>query len=132
MDRDIPKEAEMGECAVLQQTKAWLDSYFQGEIPRHMPLLAPKGTDFQKMVWQQLLAIGWGETRTYGEIAREISLVMGKQKMSPQAVGQAVGRNPIGILIPCHRVVGAGGKLTGYAWGLHKKVWLLQHERIEK
>ena len=75
------------------------------------------------------MTIPYGETRTYGEIAREMAAVLGKEKMSAQAVGQAVGKNPISILIPCHRVVGAGGKLTGYAGGLEKKVWLLQHEK---
>ena len=90
--------------------------------------VAPEGTDFQKLVWKLLLEIPFGETRTYGQIAREVARRMGRQKMSPQAIGGAVGRNPISIIIPCHRVVGSGGQLTGYAGGLDKKKWLLRHE----
>ena len=124
-------EGTPGNDAVLQSAKVWLDAYFRGE---ELPLeisLAPEGTPFQKQVWQCLLEIPWGQTRTYGEIAREMASRMGKQTMSAQAVGQAVGKNPIAILIPCHRVVGSGGKLTGYAWGLERKQWLLDHERRE-
>lgn len=108
--------------------------YFRGEnLPVEIPL-APQGTDFQKAVWKILLTIPFGEIRTYGDIAREMALLRGMEKMSSQAVGQAVGKNPINILVPCHRVVGAAGQLTGYSCGLEKKVWLLMHEghRIEK
>ena len=87
-----------------------------------------EGTPFQKEVWNLLMAIPYGETRTYGDLAREMARLRGKENMSSQAVGQAVGKNPISIIIPCHRVVGAGGKLTGYAWGITKKEWLLRHE----
>lgn len=119
--KDLP-EAE-DEDAVLKQAKLWLDDYFRGEN-REMDIpLQPEGTDFQKQVWQLLGQIPYGQTTTYGALARQIS-----EEMSAQAVGQAVGRNPIGILIPCHRVVGAGGKPTGYAWGIEKKQWLLEHE----
>ena len=113
---------------VLDQGKVWLNAYFAGNPQPPAFPLNPKGTAFQKQVWALLLAIPYGQTRTYGEIAREMALLTGKEKMSAQAVGQAVGRNPISILIPCHRVVGAGGKLTGYAGGLDKKQWLLRHE----
>jgi len=92
-----------------------------------LPLM-PAGTPFQKQVWQLLLTIPHGETKTYGNLAGEMAVILGKEKMSAQAVGQAVGKNPISILIPCHRVVGANGQLTGYASGLDRKSWLLRHE----
>ena len=129
MDTAAPKEAQAGDCPVLRGAERWLDAYFRGEdVPIDLPL-APKGTEFQRQVWEILLGISWGCTRTYGDIAREMARQMGKEKMSAQAVGQAVGSNPISIIIPCHRVIGAGGKLTGYAGGLDKKVWLLEHEK---
>jgi methylated-DNA-[protein]-cysteine S-methyltransferase len=90
--------------------------------------LAPGGTSFRRQVWKLLQAIPYGENRSYGDIAREMARLMGKEKMSAQAVGQAVGSNPISILIPCHRVVGAKGQLTGYAGGIPNKIWLLRHE----
>ena len=86
--------------------------------------LSLAGTPFQRQVWSILLTIPYGQTRTYGEIAG----LLGRETMSAQAIGGAVGKNPVSILVPCHRVVGAGGKLTGYAWGLDRKAWLLQHE----
>lgn len=132
MNRELPEHLE--NHPYLVQTAAWLDAYFRGEkIPAQIPL-APEGTVFQKQVWKILLTIPWGETTTYGQIAREMAVLRGKKKMSAQAVGQAVGRNPIIILIPCHRVLGAGGQLTGYRCGLEKKIWLLHHEdhKIEK
>lgn len=126
------KEGQGQEYAhpILEQTGKWLDAYFLGrELPRRMPLKLC-GTAFQKQVWEILLTIPYGQTRTYGDIAREIATRTGKGKMSAQAVGQAVGKNPVSILVPCHRVVGAGGKLTGYASGLEKKVRLLEHEKV--
>ena len=116
------------DCPILSQAKAWLDGYFSGNPPEVTFPLNPQGTPFQKQVWEILLAIPYGETTTYGAIAREMAQRTGKEKMSAQAVGQAVGANPIAIAIPCHRVVGAKGKLTGYAGGLDKKEWLLRHE----
>ena len=113
---------------ILSQAKAWLDGYFSGNPTEVTFPLNPQGTPFQKQVWEILLAIPYGETTTYGAIAREMAQRTGKEKMSAQAVGQAVGANPIAIAIPCHRVVGAKGKLTGYAGGLDKKEWLLRHE----
>ena len=110
---------------ILIQTGKWLDAYFRGENPALDIPLYTEGTPFQQQVWKLLLEIPYGEVRTYGDLAREMAHITGKEKMSAQAVGQAVGSNPIGILIPCHRVVGAKGKLTGYAWGLDKKKWLL-------
>ena len=113
---------------VLTQAKVWLDSYFSGNPTELSFPLNLHGTTFQQQVWEILLTIPYGQTTTYGAIAREMAARTGKEKMSAQAVGQAVGANPISILIPCHRVVGANGKLTGYAGGLDKKEWLLRHE----
>ena len=123
-------EGIAGELPVFGEVKHWLDAYFQGEDPSITFPLAPQGTSFQNMVWDILLTIPKGKTRSYGEIAREIAICMGKEKMSCQAVGQAVSRNPISIIIPCHRVIGSAGQLTGYASGLEKKRWLLNHEGV--
>lgn len=132
MDREPPGDAVRKEDhPVLVQAAQWLDAYFRGEdTPVPIPL-APEGTAFQRQVWEILLTIGRGQTRTYSDIAREIARKQGKASMSAQAVGQAVGANPISILIPCHRCVGTQGKLTGYAGGLDRKVWLLRHEGWE-
>jgi methylated-DNA-[protein]-cysteine S-methyltransferase len=105
----------------------WLDDYFAGKHREIDFLLSPAGTDFQRKVWEILLSISYGETTTYGAIAKQLG-----EKMSAQAVGQAVGRNPISIIIPCHRCVGAKGQLTGYAGGLDQKKWLLTHEEVTK
>ena len=125
MNREVSREEEH---PVFQQTTAWLDAYFRGENPSVTVPLALEGTAFQRMVWNILLTIPYGETRSYGSIAKEVAVHLGKEKMSAQAVGQAVGRNPVSILVPCHRVIGSDGKLTGYAGGMEKKVWLLEHE----
>ena len=126
MDHEIPDKQDVH--PILIQTAAWLDAYFRGEnLPVEIPL-APKGTAFQKQVWKILSTIPYGATKSYGDIAREMALLRGKEKMSAQAVGQAVGKNPINILVPCHRVVGAQGQLTGYGGGLPRKIWLLSHE----
>jgi len=128
MNRKPPENAVLcTEHPVLIQTALWLDVYFAGEVREVRIPLSPEGTPFQQRVWQRLLGIPHGSVITYGDIAREIERETGK-RMSAQAVGGAVGSNPISILIPCHRVVGARGKLTGYAGGLDKKVWLLKHE----
>lgn len=126
MNREIPDQ--LHEHPVLQQTVLWLDAYFRGEKPPADIPLRPEGTAFRKQVWQLLMAIPYGESRSYGELARELAVMLGKENMSAQAVGQAVGSNPISILIPCHRCVGAKGQLTGYAGGIDKKIWLLRHE----
>lgn len=117
--------------AILQAAKQWLDVYFSGQEPSFMPPLRPAGTDFQQEVWQLLRAIPYGKTTTYGEIAAALAARHGIPRMSAQAVGGAVGRNPIPIFIPCHRVVGSGGKLTGYSGGLEKKQFLLSNEHID-
>ncbi len=109
--------------------RAWLDGYFAGEEPdpRTLPL-APAGSDFRRLVWDLLLDIPYGEVTTYGALAEKAARRMGRYTMSAQAVGGAVGHNPISVIIPCHRVVGADGSLTGYAAGIGVKSWLLQHE----
>ena len=126
---DLPAEAEQAGAEAFESVKNWLDAYFRGEPAAPDFAMEPAGTSFQKLIWELLLTIPFGETKTYGELAREAARIMGKEKMSAQAVGQAVGHNPIAIIIPCHRVLGAGGTLTGYAYGLEKKQWLLQHEQ---
>ena len=126
MNREVPENTP--ELPVFRQTELWLESYFQGENPGVTVPVNLKGTAFQKQVWNRLLEIPYGKTVTYGDLAKEIALWSGKKKMSAQAIGQAVGKNPVSILIPCHRVIGAGGKLTGYGGGLEKKIWLLRHE----
>ena len=132
MNREFFAKPE--EHPILLQTAKWLDAYFRGENPSVTVPLSLEGTEFQKQIWNLLLTIPYGQTRTYGDIAREMALLSGKEKMSAQAVGQAVGKNPISILIPCHRVVGTKGKLTGYAGGLENKIRLLRQEghRIQK
>ncbi|MBR0058367.1 MAG: methylated-DNA--[Methanobrevibacter sp.] len=114
----------------LIQAKKWLDSYFNGEKPLIDELeLAPVGTDFRKEVWEILCEIPYGKTISYKDIADKIAKKRGIEKMSSQAVGGAVGHNPISIIIPCHRVVGSKGELTGYAAGIDKKKFLLNHEK---
>ncbi len=116
------------ELPVFTSAGNWLSAYFCGEPYEPDFSIHLSGTPFQLQVWEILQTIPFGETRTYGDIAREMAVRSGKQKMSAQAVGQAVGRNPISIIIPCHRVIGRGNRLTGYAGGLDKKLWLLHHE----
>ncbi len=117
---------------VLSTTKAWLDRYFAGENPPISELpLAPNGSEFRQQVWDILCTIPYGKTMTYGEIAQQLAEKAGKEKMSSQAVGGAVGHNPISIIIPCHRVVGANGSLTGYAGGISKKLLLLELEGVD-
>lgn len=117
---------------VFLQAHKWLDAYFAGEPCDTQALpLNPKGTQFQMLVWRLLLDIPWGESSTYGQLAKQAAEILGKKHMSPQAVGNAVGKNPISIVIPCHRVLGSGGRLTGYAGGLDRKRFLLDLERIQ-
>ena len=114
---------------VFETVKQWLDAYFAGDKPEFENLpLAPLGTEFRQKVWSIMCKIPYGEVTTYGAIAKEVAVSLNKAQMSSQAVGGAVGHNPISIILPCHRVVGAQGNLTGYAAGLDKKVWLLKHE----
>ena len=115
---------------VLDAARNWLEAYFEGSPMEHPGFpLEPKGTLFQQQVWKLLLEIPYGETVTYGELAACLEKRLGR-KTSSRAVGSAVGRNPISILVPCHRVVGKGGALTGYAGGLERKEWLLRLEHV--
>lgn len=113
---------------IFEQTISWLDIYFSGKAPEFTPPLDMKTTEFRKAVWEIMLNIPFGRTITYGEIAACIAKRKGIEKMSAQAVGGAVGHNSISIIIPCHRVVGTNGSLTGYAGGIQKKVQLLTLE----
>lgn len=122
---------EKKDSSILNRTKDWLDRYFRGEKPQISELtLEPMGSEFRKEVWKILCEIPYGEVTTYGDISRKIADNRGIDRMSAQAVGQAVGHNPISIIIPCHRVVGTGGSLTGYAGGLQRKVSLLTLEGV--
>lgn len=111
-------------------TEKWLCSYFSGKIPDLTPPLKPSGTPFQQMIWGMLTEIPYGKTVSYGQLAASAAEKREIKKMSAQAVGGAVGRNPIAIIIPCHRVIGADGALTGYAAGLHRKEYLLRLEKV--
>lgn len=124
----LEQESEEKDLPVFREVRAWLERYFSGKDPGPLPPLRVAGTDFQKEVWAVLRAIPYGQTRTYGDIARELARRRGLPQMSARAVGGAVGRNPISILVPCHRVVGANGSLTGYAGGVERKVALLKLE----
>lgn len=119
----VPRE----DMPVLTQAKSWLDRYFAGRRPAPSELpLAPIGGAFRREIWKRLCEVPYGEVTTYGALSRSLSA-----PTSARAVGGAVGRNPISIIIPCHRVVGSGGRLTGYAGGLENKVWLLTHEGVD-
>lgn len=122
---------ETDDLAIFRQTKTWLDRYFAGKRPEITELpLAPVGGPFRQTVWNILRTIPYGQVITYGDIARQIAKQSGLKKMSAQAVGGAVGHNPISVIVPCHRVVGAHGNLTGYAGGIALKVKLLTHEGV--
>ena len=123
--------AEKNDLPVLQTAKSWLDSYFKGNKPDISTLpLAPVDGEFRQNVWKILCEIPYGTCITYGDIAKTLTAKLGKAQ-SARAVGGAVGHNPISIIIPCHRVVGANGHLTGYAGGVDKKVALLTHEGVD-
>ncbi len=124
----LDKEHEEKDLPVFQQAKEWLDIYFSGKVPDFMPPIRFTGSDFQNEVWAILATIPYGKTRTYGDIAQELARKRGLPRMSAQAVGGAVGKNEISIIVPCHRVVGSNGSLTGYAGGINKKIELLKLE----
>lgn len=111
--------------------KRWLDAYFRGEQPEIDFALAPHGTHFQEKVWEEIRRIPYGQTVTYGEIAQKIAKEMGRPTMSAQAVGRAVGSNPISIIIPCHRVIGKSGSVTGYGGGIDRKLALFALEKVQ-
>lgn len=129
--RDLPAEHVEQNTPVLSEAKRWLDIYFTGRKPDFTPPLHPIGSVFRQAVWEILLQIPYGQTTTYGEIARQLAAKLGLPRMSAQAVGGAVGHNEISIIIPCHRVVGTNGSLTGYAGGIDKKVKLLELEHTD-
>lgn len=123
---------EKSDLDIFNRTKSWLDNYFSGEKTEISRLkLAPSGNKFRQDVWKILCEIPYGSVRTYEDIAKEIAELYGKDSMSAQAVGGAVGHNPISIIIPCHRVVGANGNLTGYAGGINTKIKLLELEGLD-
>lgn len=117
------------ELPVLIQARQWLDIYFSGKEPEFQVPLHVTGSKFQQKVWAILSAIPYGQTMTYGAIAKQIAMLDEPERVSAQAVGGAVGRNPVSIIVPCHRVVGSNGSLTGYAGGLEKKAALLKLEK---
>lgn len=129
--RDLPAERVEQNTPALSEAKRWLDVYFTGKEPDFMPPLHLIGSAFRRSVWDILLQIPYGQTTTYGEIARQLAEKQGLPRMSAQAVGGAVGHNEISIIIPCHRVVGTNGSLTGYAGGIDKKVKLLEWEHTD-
>ena len=126
----LPTDAVEGRLPVFDMTSKWLNIYFGGHEPDFMPPLKLLGTDFRQAVWKILLDIPYGKTMTYGEIAARLASERGMKAMSAQAVGGAVGHNPISIIVPCHRVIGAAGKMVGYGGGLARKVSLLEMEGI--
>lgn len=128
---DLIEKSNESELPVFTQTCKWLDTYFNGKVPDFTPLISLHTTPFRKAVYDILLTIPYGQTMTYGEIACILAEKQGVEYMSAQAVGSAVGHNPISIIVPCHRVVGANGNLTGYAGGLDKKIALLKLEKYE-
>lgn len=127
---DISRSVDSDKLSIFKKTDKWLDEYFSGHIPDFMPSLYMEGTQFQLKVWDILKEIKYGETITYGEIADRIASDMKIEKMAAQAVGSAVGHNPIAIIVPCHRVVGKDGSLTGYAAGIKTKLSLLTLEMM--
>lgn len=126
----LGEEYEEKNLPIFEETARWLDIYFSGKSPNFTPPLSMETTPFRKAVWKIMLTIPYGRTLTYGEIAKEIAKQKGLPKMSAQAVGGAVGHNSISLIVPCHRVVGTNGSLTGYAGGIDKKVKLLTLEKV--
>lgn len=116
---------------IFRETVRWLDTYFRGCAPSFTPKLKLSGSDFQKRVCEIMLTIPYGKTVTYGEIAAQIARERGIPRMSAQAIGGAVGANPILLIVPCHRVIGAGGNLTGYGAGMERKIQLLTLEKVD-
>lgn len=124
----VPENAVFREVPPFAETRRWLDAYFAGQQPDYLPPLRLTGSPFRQMVGEIMLGIPYGTTTTYAAIASEVAHRKNRPSMSAQAVGQAVGHNPIGVIVPCHRVLGSAGQLTGYAGGLDRKFHLLRHE----
>ena len=128
----IDEEMIEYEDKTIIKTKKWLDDYFKGKKPSINKLdFQPEGSDFRQIVWRELCKVPYGKTITYGQLAKKVAKITYKEKMSAQAIGGAVGHNPISIIIPCHRVVGSDGNLTGYDGGLENKIKLLKLEEVE-
>lgn len=127
----LTEPTEQKQLPIFEQTKQWLTIYFSGKAPDFRPALSLKGTDFRKAVWEIMLTIPFGQTMTYKAIAEKYAKRNGLSQMSAHAIGNAVSHNPISLIIPCHRIVGTNGSLTGYAGGLDKKVQLLTLEKID-
>ena len=127
----LPAAQLRQETPILAAAKRWLDIYFTGREPDFLPPLHPAGSLFQQAVWALLLQIPYGQTTTYGALAKQLAEKNGGKRVSAQAVGGAVGHNPVSIIVPCHRVVGSDGSLTGYAGGIDKKMRLLTLENAE-
>ncbi len=126
------KMPQNSEFEIFKTTKIWLDKYFNAQKPDIKNLrFALQGSDFRKEVWKLLCEIPYGEVITYGELAKKLAKKLNKKTMSAQAVGGAVGHNPVSIIIPCHRVIGANGSLTGYAGGIDIKARLLKFEGVD-
>ncbi|MDE6881958.1 MAG: methylated-DNA--[protein]-cysteine S-methyltransferase [Lachnospiraceae bacterium] len=121
----LAAQHEEKEMPVFEKVRTWLDLYFAGKRPERLPPLHMIGSPFRVRIWEMLLQIPYGQTMTYGELAAQIAKERGIERMSAQAVGGAVAHNPISILIPCHRMVGTNGSLTGYAGGIPRKIELL-------
>jgi len=119
------------DLSIFDETDRWLEIYFSGSNPGFIPALNMRTTEFRKAVWKVLLTIPYGETMTYGQIAARIANPLNMHRISAQAVGGAVGHNAVSLIIPCHRVIGADGSLTGYAGGIDRKMKLLQMEGIQ-
>lgn len=128
---DLVRQVQEAQLPVFDATAKWLDAYFAGRDPGALPPLALQGSEFRRQVWQLLLQVPYGGLTTYKELAQKIAAQRGSTNMSAQAVGGAVGHNPICIMVPCHRVIGTSGSLTGYAGGLWRKEKLLQLEQID-
>lgn len=129
---DTENLSEVNDLEIFRRTKDWLNRYFRGENPEKKELpLKPKGSDFRQEVWKILCDIPYGKTVSYGEIAKIIAKKQKKEKMSAQAVGGAIAHNPIMIIIPCHRVIGKNGYLTGFSAGIETKIKLLQTEGVK-
>jgi len=120
---------EEGDLPVFKDTRKWLDVYFSGRDPGSIPRIKLIGTDFRKDVWSMLLDIPYGELVTYGDIADKVAKKRGAARMSAQAVGNAVSHNPILLIVPCHRVIGKDGSMTGYAGGIERKEKLIMLEK---
>ena len=128
----LDESHEKKTCPVLGQAKIWLDLYFSGQKPDCSVPLHLRGTEFQKEVWEILCDIPYGTTVTYGKIAAVLAQKRGLEHMSAQAVGNAVAHNPVSVIVPCHRVLGSKGSLTGYAGGLERKIKLLELEKVPR